>query len=56
MYTKRMVLKMHFVLKGHFANVAFDLTLLWEFGEMPFSEMFCESSWSVELMCALADW
>jgi len=28
MYKERMVLKMHFVLKGHFANVAFNLTLL----------------------------
>ena len=55
MYTMRMVLKMHFVLKGYFANVAFNLALLWEFREMRLSEMLRESGWSVEPICALAD-
>jgi hypothetical protein len=50
-----MVLKMHFMLKGYFTNIAFNLTLLWEFREIRLSEILCESSWSVEPICALAD-
>ena len=47
---------MHFMLKGHFINIAFNLTLLQEFREMRLSEMLRKSSWSVELICALADY
>jgi len=47
---------MHFVLKGHFANVTFNLTLLWEFREMRLLKMLYKSSWSVELIYALANY
>jgi len=55
MYKEHMVLKMHFMLKGYFANVTFNLTLLWEFREMRLSEMLYKSSWSVELIYALTN-
>jgi len=44
MYTKRIVLKMHFVLKGYFVNVISNLTLLKEFGEITALEIFYKSS------------
>ena len=56
MYKERMVLKMYFVLKGHFANIAFNLTLLQKFREMRLLEILYKSSQSVELVYALADY
>ena len=50
-----MILKMHFMLKDYFANIAFNLTLLWEFKKMCLLEMLCKSSWSVESIYVLAD-
>jgi len=47
---------MHFVLKGYFANVAFNLTLLQEFREMRLLEMLRKSSWSVELIYTLTNY
>jgi len=44
MYTKRIVLKIYFVFKGYFINIAFNLTLLWEFREITVLEMFYKSS------------
>ena len=55
MYTKHMVLKIYFVLKGYFANVVFNLTLLWEFREIYLLEMLYKSSWSVESIYVLID-
>jgi hypothetical protein len=47
---------MHFMLKGYFTNIAFNLTLLWEFREMRLLEILRESSWSVEPIYALANY
>jgi len=55
MYTKCIVLKMHFMLKGYFANVAFNFTLLWEFREICLLEILYKSSWSVELIYTLTN-
>jgi len=55
MYKERIVLKMHFMLKGYFVNVTFNLTLLWEFREMRLLEMLYKSNWSVKLVYALTD-
>ena len=44
MYTKRMVLKIHFMLKGYFANIISNLTLLQEFRDITALEIFYKSS------------
>ena len=43
------------MLKGHFINITFNFTLLWEFKEINLLEMLRKSSWSVELIYALTN-